>query len=230
MKECFSLVAFSLFLSLGLNAQIGFTVAPTQGLAEEWQVLVENYLTGRKTDFLKHGNTAVLEYTFQLPAPEWQYVPAVHAMRTHFIHWEHDFEIYMVGLQSNFNFTPFKAAQTAEMPNARIYFQLSPGIDLVRMRYAKRLPEKMQFETQLKEQKLSLNGGIIVAIEWQLTQLLTITPVAGIRYFPNLSWDGFSVAISEDEFQNEYDEVNWRHLTLGMRIGFNLHAPKEMQQ
>ena len=58
MKKCLLLIPFYLFLTTGLTAQLGFTAAPTQSVANEWQVLVENYITGRQTDFLKYGNTS----------------------------------------------------------------------------------------------------------------------------------------------------------------------------
>ena len=162
MKKCFSLLLFFLFLSFSISAQIGFTVAPTQGLASEWQILTENYITGKRTDFLKYGTTAVVDYTFQLKAPEWQVAPALHVMRSHFIFRDYDFEVYSLGLQSNFNFTPFKEAQEKEFSNMRMYFQLSPGLDFVRMQYKEwdREGEVPYVVSKLADQKMDLNGGL----------------------------------------------------------------------
>ena len=223
------LILFTIIFSIPLmsNAQLGFTIAPTQGLSEEWQVLVENYITRRKTDFLRQGITSTIDYTFQLKAPEWQFVPAIHAMRTEYLMPHHDFIVYTVGLQTNFNFTPFKELQRQEMERSRLYFQLSPGIDFVRMKYIQWDDEFRNPSLILNDRKFVLNGGIKLLMDIKLTHLLTVSPMAGIRYFPNLTWTNFTKTISEDEFTNEYDAVDWRHITMGMRIGLNLKPPKE---
>lgn len=216
-------VSIIIFTNLS-KAQLGFTVSPTQGLSEEWQVLVENYVTGRQTDLFKYASTATLDYTFPLNAKEWEFAPALHAMRTHNIFHEHDFEVNMVGLQTNFNFTPFKLYQDRELERSRFYFQLSPGVDFVRMQYLLIDDELNKPIKKLTDRELAINGGLNFLIDIELTHLLKISPVAGIRYYPNLSWTGFTKTISNEAFINEYDQINWRHLTLGLRIGFNLES------
>ncbi len=227
MKKCLSPIAFLLFFSVGTYAQLGFKVAPTQGLASEWQVLVENYVTGRQADFLRYGITATLDYTFQLKAPEWQLSPAVHAMRSQFSYKKHEFSVTTVGLQGNFNFIPFKESQLKEIPRAILYLQFSPGIDYVNMKYFQIDLEGGSTVEHLSNKKIAVNGGINLLMDIRLTDLLTVTPLAGIRYFPNLEWKGFSQIISEGDFQNEYDRVDWRLFTYGIRIGLNLSKEKK---
>ena len=224
MKKYLLLFTSLIFFTNLSEAQLGLTVSPTQGLSEEWQVLVENYVTGRQTDFFKYASTATLDFTFPLKAKEWEFAPALHVMRTHNIYQEHDFDVYMIGLQSNFNFTPFKACQDQEFERSRFYFQLSPGLDFVRMQYLLIDDELNEPIKKRTDRKLAINGGLNFLIDIELTQLLTISPVAGIRYFPNLSWAGLSKTLSKGDFNNEYDQINWRHLTLGLRIGFNLES------
>ena len=224
MKKCLTLITTCLFLLSGLDAQIGFTTAPTQGFAGEWQVLTENYITHKQADFLKYGITATLDYTFDLKAPEWQFSPAIHASQTQFDYLEHEFRVYTVGVQGNFNFIPFKEGQQKEMPKTLLYIQFSPGIDIVRMRYFQLNLEggNQKLVEILADKRLAVSGGINLLFDIKLTDLLTITPVTGIRYFPNLEWKGFSKTISENDFSNEYDKVNWRHIIFGLRIGLDL--------
>ena len=222
MKKCLILIALYVSLSTGLNAQLGLKIAPTHSLASEWQVLVENYITKRHTDFLKYGITATLDYTFQLKASEWQFSPAVHAMHSQFDYREHEFNVTTVGIQGNFNFIPFKEGQRREIPKAIFYLQISPGIDFVNMKYFQFDLESGSIINRLSDKKIAVNGGVNLLIDIKLTDLLTITPLAGIRYFPNLEWEGFSTTISNGDFQNEYDHVDWQLFSYGIRIGLNL--------
>lgn len=224
MKKCLLLSFVSLLFSTGLLAQLGFTAAPTQSMGSEWQVLVENYITKKHTEFLKYGFTGTIDYTFQLKAPEWQFSPAAHATQATFIADIHDFRIYSLGLQGNFNFIPFKAAQLREWPQVLLYFQFSPGIDFVKMQYNEINKENGVFvrEEKSADRKLAVNGGVNFFLDLKLTDLLTVSPMVGIRYFPNLVWSGFTTAVSQGDFTNEYDRVNWRQVMYGLRIGLNL--------
>lgn len=228
MKQYHPLFFFLLFFSLSLKAQIGFTVAPTQSMTSEWQVLAENYITKKSADFLKFGTTGVIDYTFQLKAPEWQVAPAIHAMRSRYIFKVHDFEISSVGLQANFNFTPFKEGQEQEFSKLRFYFQLSPGVDMVWMQYKEwdRETGSPNVIAKMTDRKLALNGGLNFLMDIPLSSLLKISPMVGLRYYPNLEWSGYTTTISQGDFTDEYDEVNWRHLLFGVRVGWNLDADK----
>ena len=193
MKKCLLLIFFLILFCAGLHAQLGFTTAPTHGLASEWQVLTENYITHRHADFLKNGITAVLDYTFNLKAPQWQIRPSLHATQTQFDYLEHEFRVYAVGIQSNFNFIPFRDAQQEGMGKATCYIQFSPGIDYVRMGYFQLNPEGggQGLVEVLADKTIAVNGGINLLIDLPLTELLTISPVLGIRYYPDLKWKGF---------------------------------------
>ena len=227
MKNCFFPIIFFFFLSNGLVAQLGFSVSPTLGYSDNWQVLVENYITNRQTDFFRHCNTATVDYTFQLNDSAWQIRPAIHAMRSHNIYQEHDFEAYTIGLQGNINYAPF-LDKDADQAKTILYFQLSPGIDYVHLRYFKTiLEEGLPVERiHLVSKKIAFNAGLNVLLQFKLTNFLSISPTAGIRYFPNLEWAGFSNTISDGTFSNEFDRVNWRLFTYGVRIGLNLTEGK----
>lgn len=215
--------------ALKLPAQLGLTVAPTQGFAKEWQVMVENYVTGRHVDFLKYSNTATIDYIFQLDAPAWRFQPALHAARSHTIFQNHDFEVYSIGVLGNMNFAPFiKNEEKLNSAKSILYLQFSPGLGYVRQRYIKTVSEDGNPVDRfiLTDKKLAFNIGLNVLFEIKLTQLLTLSPHAGIRYFPNLEWEGFTETISDGAFTDEYDKVDWRHYTFGLRIGLNLDKVK----
>ena len=225
MKKCHLLFTIICFPAGVLTAQLGLTTAPTKTLAPQWQVLVENYLTGRKTPFLKNGITASLDYTFQLKASEWEFSPALHAMRVDFLHDPDFFSVTALGFRANFNFTPLKKKQNREWPKGRLYFQLSPGLDFVRMNHTGMQHDGPAPHSGIisKDQKWAFNGGISILLELKLSNLLSVAPMTGIRYYPNLRWKGFTKTISNSAFTDEYDQVNWRHHLLpGLRIGLNL--------
>ena len=225
MKKYQFLCAAFLTMTTIANAQWGFTIAPTNSRANDWQVLVENFITKRHTDFLKHGNAATLDYTFQLKSPAWELRPAIHGMRSSMIFDEFDFDIYALGLQGNINFALFKMeAKDRPAKATTLYFQFSPGISFVRQELRKALIEDgllLGFETTTNRQ-LAFNAGLGILLEWQLTQLLSLSPTCGIRYYPRLEWDGFSKAVSGGTFNGEYDTVDWRQLYFGLRIGLDL--------
>ncbi len=229
MKKCLLLNAVCIFLCTDMFAQLGFTFAPTRGMASEWQVLTENYLTQRHTDLLKYGFTATVDYTIDLKASEWEFRPAFHFMRSTFLTPKHDFSIHAVGVQTNFNFIPLKDAQKREWPGAVLYFQFSPGIDYVKMRYSAVNTENGTIvrEEKTSDTQIALNGGLNLLLDLHLTDLLMVSPMVGVRYFPNLEWTGFTRAVSNGDFTHEYDQINWRHVVYGLRIGLNLHDGKD---
>ncbi len=225
MQRCLPLIFFSLFLYSQLSAQLGFTVAQTQGFAKEWQILVENYVTGRNSDFLKFGNTATIDYTFQLSSPEWQFEPALYGMRANMIHHGNDFDVYAVGIVANVNYAPFlEEGENIGSKKAIFYIQASPGLSYVRQRYQETIFEDGHLvgRKSLTDKHISPSFGINALLKIKLTQLLSISPMVGLRYFPNLKWEGFSEIISDGAFQNEFDTVDWRHVSFGIRIGLSL--------
>ncbi len=226
MKKSILLSLLFLFASAQLPAQLGLTVAPTQGFAKNWQVMVENYITGRRVDFLKYSNSATIDYTFQLSRPGWQIQPAVHGVRSHVIYEYQDFSVNSVGLLANVNIAPFiKSNNELRTSKSIFYLQFSPGLGYVSRRYiATVLKDDLPVDITLIDKSLALNFGLNILLEIKLTQLLTLSPQVGIRYFPNLEWEGFTEMISDGEFTDEYDKVNWRHYTFGLRIGLNLES------
>jgi len=218
------LLSFLFLASLPLSAQLGLTVSPTWGFAKNWQVLFENYVAGRHMDFLKYGNAAAMDFTFQLDAPDWQLQPAVQAARSHIIFQNHDFEAVTVSLLANVNYALTKTENQGAKPcRSVLYVQLSPGVGMIQQRYIKTLQDGNPGEQlTLNDRDLSFNLGLNFLYEIKLTPLLSLTPEAGIRYFPNLTWDGFTQSVSDGAFTDEYDQANLRQYHVGVRIGLNL--------
>ena len=206
---------------------MGLTIAPVKSLSEDWQILVENYITGKRTEFLRHGNSVTVDYVFKTNFPAWQVGPAIHAIRTNVILGEHDFEVFGIGLQGNINYIPFYKEYN-EMPKAVLLLQFSPGIDLLRFRYTETTFEDGIPNGQFKkvDKKWAFNTGLNALLQINLTTLLSVSPTVGIRYFPNLEWQGITEVVSDGDFQDEFDRVNWQQFTYGLRIGINLRNRK----
>ena len=229
MKKCLFPCLLILF-SLRSNAQLGISVAPINTSAPDWQVVVENFVTERHTDFLQYGVSATVDYTIQLPDKNWRIQPAIYAARTDVNYVPHHFDIYTIGIQGNISYAPFiKDATTIDNKKAILYFQLSPGISYIKEKYESPIIEDGKFSGTFERfdgNDLAFNIGLNILLEWQLSRLLSVAPVAGIRYFPNIKWDGIASYFAADQLDDSYDRTYWRHFSFGLRMGLNLKAKK----
>lgn len=211
------------------SAQLGFTVAPTSGYSPDWQIVVENFVTHRRTNFLSYGVTGLIDYHIPSSRPAWSFRPAVHVMRTG-VNYEFDrFDVRSIGLLGNVNFAPFLIGKD-ERGKHVFYFQFSPGLAYVRENYDRLVEEVGQPQGEWQRfisHRLGPNLGANVLLEIQLTQLLSIAPQAGIRYYPGLRWPGFTSMVSKEQISGTFDRTNWQHITFGLRIGLNLNKVGE---
>lgn len=225
MKKCLLSCTFLLFL-INVQAQIGLSVAPTSSFAPDWQVIVENFVTHEHTDFLEYGASGSLDYTIRLKNPSWRIQPAIHAMRSDINYVPHQFDVYSIGILANIGYTPFKKETRNKIGGKPVWIiQLSPGVSHVHSRYRQPILEGGSFIGRFEKfegNSISCSIGVQMLLEWQLTELLSLSPLAGIRYFPRVTWDGFTGYFAGTELSNSFDTTSWRHLFFGLRIGLNL--------
>ncbi|MEK7255380.1 MAG: hypothetical protein AAB316_11590 [Bacteroidota bacterium] len=231
------LSCFLLLFWLKSFAQLGITVAPTSNRALDWQVVVENFLTHRRTDFLEHGTTAVFDYALPFKSQVVKFQPGIYLSRATVGYHGHSFETYFLGVQFNTGIYPFlskKSKSAAERDFfERTWFQLSPGLSLATLKYDQPQFKDGKFTGEYKrfdDHQLSFNLGAQVAVDFQLSDFLTVSPLAGIRYFPKLTWDGFTEAVSKGNMIGTFDQAEWRQITLGLRMSLQLKKAEAIEK
>lgn len=221
------LPCFFLFVCLQVQAQLGFTVTTTFNSSREWQVVVENYVAHRHFPFLHYGTAAAVDYSFGWNQESIRIKPALQFMRTTVWFYPHYFEVSAAGVQCNFDFALIPASKNDGGKQAfRPYFQFSPGLDRVNMRYDLPVgdagePFKGEYDV-IKKHNFAFNAGAALLLEFQLSQLLSFSPEVGVRFYPKLKWDGFTDAVSGGKMSGTFDRTNWRQYHVGIRMGLNL--------
>lgn len=215
-----------LLICLEAHAQLGFTVATTFNSSPEWQVVVENYVTHRHSRFLRYGTTAVVDYTFQTKNEAVRFQPAFQFMRTTAWYYPHYFELSTAGLQGNLSIALLPGRKPTGKFPFRPFLQLSPGLDWMHKRYDHPLANEGEPFTgnyeRLHDRSLAFNVGANILFEFKLTRLLSLSPEAGIRFYPHLRWKNFTGSVSEGKMVTNFDTTLWRQFLVGIRMGLNL--------
>lgn len=207
-------------------AQLGFTVASTVSHTPDWQVVVENYVARRHTEFMKYGTTALLDYNFKLKNEALGIQPALHYVRTSWGFYPHYFEAYSIGIQCNMNFALLPATNSKGNPASfRPILQISPGLGLVRKKYDAPTGDSGPPTGGIvkhSDRSLALNAGANLLFEFRLSDLMTVSPLVGVRLYPAVIWEDFTEVVSEGSMSGTFDQTHWRQMLFGLRIGLDL--------
>jgi hypothetical protein len=220
-----------LFALQTADAQLGLTVAPTSSLSPQWQILVENFVTEKRTDFLEYGATGLVDYHLPLQNKAWSIRPTVHGMSASFSYEDYHFDVYMIGFQPNMNFELFAGGESNKN-GIRPFLQFSPGIDYSHKKFLRPVVDNGQFtgsHQNFTDKSWDFSLGFNLLAEIKLTSLLSIAPQIGIRYFPSITWAGFTEQVSYGQITDQFDETDWRQITVGMRIGLDLENGTRQQ-
>jgi hypothetical protein len=206
------------------NAQLGITVGSTFNAPTQWQVVYENFVAHRRSDFLKRGTAATIDYTFSSRSKAWRFQPSAHVMLSTLTYYPHNFERVGAGVQGNVTFRAFAQRETPPLPFT-LLFQFSPGLDFLSKKMDIPVEKDGQFQGEyLRYSDASLvpSAGLNILLEFKLTELLTVAPVAGIRYFPGVEWQDFTKILSENALTGTFDRTDWWQYFLGLRMGLHL--------
>lgn len=217
-KHLLSFIA--ILAALQAHGQLGVTVASTLGSAPSWQVVAENYVTHRHFDFLKYGTTALVDYKVDLWKPSVWLQPALQVGKTTSYFSPHYFETNAIGLQANLCFAlwPAVGRNGKEAPFLPI-LQISPGFDLVGMRYRRPSVENNALYSVFTDRCTAFHAGANLLVEFKLSDQLSASPMVGLRYYPKLRWEGFTSTLSDGMMAGRFDDTDWRRLIFGLRIG-----------
>jgi len=206
------------------NAQLGITVGSTINTTTQWQVVYENFVTHRHANFLRHGTAATIDYTFSCRSKSWSFQPAAHVMLSTITYYPHNFERLGAGVQGNITFQAFARKKTPPLPFT-LLFQCSPGLDFLSKKMDIPFEKDGQFLGEYRhyaDTDFVPSAGLNMLLEFELTGLLTLAPVAGIRYFPDVKWQDFTNILSENNLTGTFDRTDWWQYFLGLRMGLHL--------
>jgi hypothetical protein len=225
MKKC--LLFFCFFSACSLKAQFGLTLGTTLNSSPDWQVAFENFVAHRHMNFLRNGTMAVLDITLPSSSPRWRFRPAVQGMRATAYFYPHYFEAYSIGFQYNVSYSPLDIG-SKKLP-VPLFVTLSPGLSMVAMQYEQPIMEGNQFTGDFifhTDSQVAFHIGVGAFAEFALSPKLSISPVLGFRFFPNIDWTDFTFILTEGDMTNTYDRTTWRQFFFALRFGLDLRKKR----
>jgi len=216
------LLCFIFSFGFNASAQLGITTASTRNQSTEWQVVTENFVVHKKSDFLKYGTVGIIDYAFLLRNGDIRIRPAFEFFLANSLYQEHFFRVNSLGMQGNFEFALLSAKDKSDKKRAiRPFLQFSPGISYLNFKYEYPKDDITDDFMEQKSHRLAPNLGANLFFEVKLTPLLTVAPMAGFRIYPKLNWKDFTETVSKGMLTTNYDKTNWKQYQLGVRFGLS---------
>ena len=107
----------------------------------------------------------------------------------------------------------------------RPYLQLYPGLGWVRKKYDAPAGDggpSVEETVKHTDRSFAFNAGAGLLLEFRLSDLMTISPMCGVRLYPNLHWKNFTELVSDGNMVGSFDRTHWRQLLFGLRVGLDL--------
>lgn len=222
MKEILSF-CFACLIWIPVHGQLGITASSTINQSIDWQVVTENYLVHRRADFLKYGTSAVVDYVLPLKIDRIRIRPAVEFMMANSVYQKHYFQVSTIGLAGNLEIALLSAKdKSGNKRPIRPFLQLSPGIAQAFFRYERPKDDINNLVVTSKSRRLTPCLGANIFFEIKLSPLLTLAPMTGLRFHPNLYWKDLTEHVTKATISKTYDKVNWLQYHFGLRVGLNL--------
>lgn len=214
--------------ALQANAQLGVGGSYLTSSAQHWEL--RN--SGASNPDLQPPGTGYsvgLDYQFRLKkvriefAPELNYAhwstPETSELETQ-SNWYSFFfnvRIYPFDLKGDCNCPTFsKRGNTFQKG---LFVSLSPGI--TQMNY--NIPRGwggVSFD--MKDQSWAPNAALILGLDLGISELLTVTPHAGWRYFPQADWPSLATVAAQSGYLNVDSEGPLHQFHAGLRLGWRL--------
>lgn len=205
MKKHLLLLSFCITTVI-THAQLGLSGGYSVLNAPVWEnAIVEEFGQHGNEDFIGGSTYLAIDYWFRLKNVRIEFLPTL-AFRKFDSPINHTIssaidnrfaEAQFVGFHFNTNFYPFDFGSDCDCPvwskdkkifKKGFFIQLSPGVDYVSQVY-----NFTAFDTQQQQKAedtgayFSVGGGI--GLDIGLSDFITISPMVGLRYFPNVKWN-----------------------------------------
>jgi hypothetical protein len=217
MKKLLLLPVFILMLQCAF-AQFGITGGYRFNDAPDWQVTA---LDGRTLPALGDGYSIGLDYWFRLKNYRLEFLP-----EANFSTFEENSSAFNTNLNAfsffaNVNFYPLDFFGDCDCPTwskqgdffkKGFFVQVSPGVSYFR--------QEIQMGEIFNDNATAFSLGGGVGFDIGITDLVTFSPMAGVRYYFSSPWDGLADASAETELQTPHSTIT--QFFAGARVGFRL--------
>ena len=216
--------AFLILSAYPLAAQFGVSGGYRFNRPDQW--LLHNDADQSETELLGDGFSISADYWFRLKNVRVEFLPELNysSFKTSLfngLETRADF----FSLFFNVNFYPMDFYGDCDCPTFSksgdtfqkgFFLQVSPGFS-----YA---PTKLELpEETIEEQMSGFSIGAGLGFDIGLSDLLTISPTAGLRYFPGLEWPQLSRAnLGVEEHYVEGEKSALWQIYTGIRLGWRL--------
>lgn len=218
---------FGLFLMTATSfAQIGLNAGYTFNDAAEWKIVNGDNANDVIHDFYGNNLSFGIDYWFRLPNHRVEFTPEFNYQQNSstYVYDPLNFDLNssMISFFANTNFYIFDFKGDCNCPTFSkrgpelqkgFFLRLSPGISY--------FTNKLESEGALFENKnFSFSIGAGAGIDFGVSDLLTITPLAMLRYYPELEWSQIStidVGIKEWDYPKDLSSLT--QIYLGLRLG-----------
>lgn len=222
MKKVFFLFSF-LGISFFAQAQIGINGAYRFNDAENWKLV--NALSGmEKAKLLGNGYSLGIDYWFRLKNSRVEFLPEINfsisdqeldnevKLQTKFYSLFFNTNIYFLDFSGDCDCPTF--SKDGNSLEKGLFLQISPGISY--------LQENMNSpENKANANDFAFSIAAALGFDLGLSDLITLTPIAGVRYYPSATWEGLATAnrgIKELEIGGETSSIV--QVFSGIRLGF----------
>lgn len=220
-------LVFSICLCFGLSLQAQFGIKGSYHFSDaaDWQVTSATSSTTESV--IGNGWSVGVDYWFRLKNYRVEFLPELNYSQLNqdfssegwtnnasFTSFFFNTNIYLFDIKGDCGCPTF--SKQGPKIGTGIFVQISPGLT-----YAG--SELVYQEQTFDANDISLSIGAAIGLDVGLSDLVTVTPMIGLRYFPSISWDSLGTADDEsgrltvDEASSSLSQ--WY---AGVRVGFRL--------
>jgi hypothetical protein len=226
MKQLFVLIVL-FFIGSSLSAQVGVSASVRSNQPSDWKLV--NQLNGEEVNLLGDGLSFGVDYWFRLKQVRVEFLPEINFARyeqsteavgpatteVNFLSFFFNTNFYFLDFFSDCDCPTF--SKQSNLLAKGLFVQLSPGIS--------RLDQQIDFLEQTeKTSAWSLSLGAALGYDIGFSNLVTLTPQAGARYFLPTSWDGLSsINGGIKEWAVTSEESSALQLFAGLRLGVRFY-------
>lgn len=226
MKNTFALIT-CMVLGLTLQAQIGITAGYTQASVPAWDQQVQQ-IYGADNQVFRDGTRIGINYWLPLKNIRIEFLPSIEFAAFGSSHpggvavevGDREYRANLIGVFLNTRIYPFNMQGDCTCPTFSkggdllekgLFIMLSPGVERFKTDYTI-IQEDGNQRMENKEWRPSIGGS--VGLDIGLSELITLTPILGVKY---------STAIDGDHLMDNEtlgdDQTNWLQLFGGIHVG-----------
>lgn len=215
-----SFAGYHVYGQIGLNGGYNFNDASF------WKITNGGNADDVIHDFYGNQVSFGLDYWFRLPNHRVEFTPEISysSNKSNYVYdpLSYDLNATMISFFANTNFYVFDFTGDCDCPTFSkrgpelqkgFFLRVSPGISY--------FSHKLDSEgANLSGENFTFSIGAGAGIDFGISDFLTITPIAMLRYYPEIVWQDISVIdVGIKEWEYPKEQTSLTQIYLGLRIG-----------